>query len=268
MTAGATATWVYAVTGELDPAVLDSVSGIGGAPVREVREGALSAAASSVDAAAFSEKMLQRRLTEPGELERLARAHHRVIGTVATAVPALPLRLGAVYTADGRVRAMLAERQPEFTRTLGWLAGRAECGVKVWACPDVLTAPAAGRGAAARPEPGRGGGAAYLSRRRDELAARDQGRQRAAAAAADIHELLSGLSVAARQHQLQDSAADPQAGQAREVMLLNGSYLVDAGRLGDFAAAAQAAVAGRGGARADVTGPWPPYSFADGPEGS
>jgi hypothetical protein len=254
MTAGATATWVYAVTGELDPAVLDSVSGIGGAPVREVREGALSAAASSVDAAAFSEKMLQRRLTEPGELERLARAHHRVIGTVATAVPALPLRLGAVYTADGRVRAMLAERQPEFTRTLGWLAGRAECGVKVWACPDVLTAPAAGRGAAAR--------------RRDELAARDQGRQRAAAAAADIHELLSGLSVAARQHQLQDSAADPQAGQAREVMLLNGSYLVDAGRLGDFAAAAQAAVAGRGGARADVTGPWPPYSFADGPEGS
>ncbi len=72
--------------------------------------------------------------------------------------------------------------------------------------------------------------------------------------------------MAARQHQPQDPAADPRPGPARDVMLLNGAYLVDAGRLADFAAAARASVAGRDGFRADVTGPWPPYSFADGPE--
>ncbi len=156
MTGPAPATWVYAVTSGLDPAVLDGVSGIGGAPVRGVREGALSAAASSVDAAAFGEETLQRRLAEPGELEDLAWAHHRVIGVVTTATAALPFRLGTVYTEDGRVRAMLAQRQPEFTRTLAWLAGRAECGVKVWARPDALTASTAGRGPAARPgRPGR-----------------------------------------------------------------------------------------------------------------
>lgn len=157
MTAGATVTWVYAVTRGLDPAVLDGVSGVSGAPVREVREGALGAAVSPVDAAAFSEELLQRRLGEPRELEEMARAHHRVIGAVSAAAPALPLRLGAVCTGDGGVRAMLAERRPEFTRTLDWLAARAEYGVKVWASPDALIMPRPGTGAASRPGAGHPG---------------------------------------------------------------------------------------------------------------
>jgi Gas vesicle synthesis protein GvpL/GvpF len=257
------ATWVYAVTRDLDPAVLDDLDGIGGARVREVRGSRLLAAASSVDTGAFNEESLQRRLADPGELEAMARAHHHVIGTVAAAGTVLPLRLGTVYRADDGVRAMLAERQPEFGTTLAWLAGRAEYGVKVWASPGAL---AAGGGRAGRPRAGGGGGAAYLSRRREELAARDQASMRAAETAAGIHEQLSRLAVAGRQHQPQDtSAAGARPDGARDVMVLNGAYLVAVADLAEFAAGARAAVAGLAGFRPDVTGPWPPYSFADGP---
>jgi hypothetical protein len=258
-----TATWVYAVTRDLDPAVLDDLEGIGGAGVREVHEGQLSAAASSVDAGAFNEEALQRRLADPGELEAMARAHHRVIGTVAAAGTVLPLRLGSVYREDDGVRAMLAERQPEFAATLGWLSGRAECGVKVWASPAAL---ATGSRRAEGPGTGGGGGAAYLSRRRDELAARDQASRRAAETAAGIHERLRSLAVAGRQHQPQDTpAGGSRSTGAQDVMVLNGAYLVAVAGLAEFAAGARATVADLAGFRLGVTGPWPPYSFADGP---
>jgi gas vesicle protein GvpL/GvpF len=258
------ATWVYAVTRGLDPAVLDDLEGIGGARVREVHEGQLLAAASSVDAGAFNEESLQRRLADPGELEAMARAHHHVIGTVAAAGTVLPLRLGTVYREDGGVRVMLAERQPEFAATLGWLSGRAECGVKVWASPAALAT--GSRPAEGGLGPGGGGGTAYLSRRRDELAARDQASRRAAETAAGVHDELSRLAVAGRQHQPQDTpAAGSRSTGARDVMVLNGAYLVAVADLAEFAAGARAAVAELAGFRLDVTGPWPPYSFADGP---
>jgi Gas vesicle synthesis protein GvpL/GvpF len=257
------ATWVYAVTGDLDSAVLDDLEGISGARVREVHEGQLLAAASSVDAGVFNEESLQRRLADPGELEAMARAHHRVIGSVAEAGTVLPLRLGTVYREDSGVRAMLAERQPEFAATLGWLTGRAECGVKVWASRAAL---AAGSSRAESRRPGGGGGAAYLSRRRDELAERDQASRRTAETAMGIHEELSGLAVAGRQHQPQEApVTDSGSTQERDVMVLNGAYLVAVAGLAEFAAGARAAVAGLAGFRLDVTGPWPPYSFADGP---
>jgi hypothetical protein len=258
------ATWVYAVTPGIDPAVLDDLAGIGGAPVRDVRADGLAAAASSVDAAAFGEEALQRRLADPGELEALVRAHHHVIGAVAAAGPVLPLRLATVYHGDDGVRSMLAGRRPQFTETLEWLTGRAECGVKVWASRAALAEPPPTGDAG--PEPGRGGGAAYLSRRRAELAARDEGQRRAAETGTGIHETLSGLAVAACQHQPHDAAAaDQPAGTVPEVMVLNGAYLVGTAGLAAFAAAAEAAVAGRDGCRVAVTGPWPPYSFAGGP---
>ena len=49
-------------------------------------------------------------------------------------------------------------------------------------------------------------------------------------------------------------------------MVLNGAYLVDSGRVAEFAVAAEAIVSGLDGFRLAVTGPWPPYSFAGGEE--
>jgi hypothetical protein len=75
-----------------------------------------------------------------------------------------------------------------------------------------------------------------------------------------MHAVFAALAVDARRHQIQESQPGDDHGQ----MVLNGAYLVDAARDGEFSAAA--ASSERKGLRVEVTGPWPPYSFADGPD--
>jgi hypothetical protein len=263
-------TWVYAVARDLDPAILESLDGVGGGPVRPVADAALTALTGPVAAGAFGEQALQRRLSEPGELEAIARAHHGVIAAVAAACPVLPLRLGTVYNDDNRVRELLAERRDEFAATLGQLADHVECGVKV--CADLGALAGAAASEPPRPPTGAGGGrdrpgagAAYLSRRRAQLAARDDRQLRAAERGAAIHAELSVLASAARRHPLQDQPPAATAGhEAAGQMVLNGAYLVPSAGAAQFATAARAIVADLVGFRLEVTGPWPPYSFADG----
>ena len=215
------ATWVYAVTSGPGADPLDGldVAGIGGAPVRALDGGGLTAVISSVPADAVGEEALERSLSDTRELEAMVRAHHRVVEVIAASRPTLPLRLATVYHDDERVRGMLAERQAEFSETLRWLTGRAECGVKVWADPGVLAAAGPEPGGADREQPGLeprsagrnpetpgdgGAGTAYLLRRRASLTARADGWQQGGARAEQIHAALSGLAVAAHRHAPQD----------------------------------------------------------------
>jgi hypothetical protein len=46
-------------------------------------------------------------------------------------------------------------------------------------------------------------------------------------------------------------------------MVLNGVYLLDTERAGEFAGIVSRLTQEHAGLRADVTGPWPPYSFVD-----
>lgn len=254
-------TWVYAIVADPAADVLAGLTGVGGEQVRLVTGGGLGAVTGSVDAGAFGEAALERRLAEPAELEQIVRAHHHVLGTLAAACPTLPLRLATVYLDDGAVRALLAERTEEFTATLRWLSGRTECGVKVWVEPGRLAARGSEAGDDAPANGAAGAGAAYLRRRRADLAAREDGWQRATALSDDIHTGLSALAVAARRHRTHD--AEASTGPAR--MILNGAYLIDREQVTAFAAAAEAVARARGAASLEVTGPWPPYSFAEGP---
>jgi hypothetical protein len=45
-------------------------------------------------------------------------------------------------------------------------------------------------------------------------------------------------------------------------MILNAAYLLDSARREDFAAAVTALAGRHPGVRLELTGPWPPYSFA------
>lgn len=256
-----TLTWVYAAVTDLEPVLLEGLTGVGGEQVRLIGEAGLGVVAGSVDAAAFSEDALERRLSEPGDLELIARAHHRVIARLAAAGPTLPFRLATVYLGEDAVRALLAERREEFSATLRWLGGHTECGVKVFADPGSLAAvkepPAPADGPA-----GAGAGASYLRRRRADLAAAEDGWQRAATLGDDIHAELSALALAARRHATQDTPLDGGAGP----MVLNGAYLIGHGQVESFAAAAEAVASAHGVSSLEVTGPWPPYSFAAGPQ--
>jgi hypothetical protein len=46
-------------------------------------------------------------------------------------------------------------------------------------------------------------------------------------------------------------------------MVFNGSYLLSGDRAAEFAAVANALAKVQAGVRAHLTGPWPPYSFAE-----
>ena len=104
-------------------------------------------------------------------------------------------------------------------------------------------------------------GAAYLLRRRAELAARADGAAPRRAVGEEIHAALDGLAVASQLHPLHDPAATGDAG----LQVLNAAYLVESASLPQFAESARAMATQAGALRVAVTGPWPAYSFADGP---
>jgi hypothetical protein len=261
------ANWLYAIVRNLDQAELTSLQGVGGGQIRLLGSGPLTAVLESVDPGVFSAERLQARLSDTAELETVARRHHDVVAAIAALGPALPLRLATVYLSDDRVRSLLSERDDEFCQTLGWLAHRTECGIKVWADPEALRH---GRGKPdpstddpdGRPSGPEHSGAAYLSRRRAELAARAEGQLLAARCGEEIHSALGPLAVASQLHPLHDTRTTAEAG----LQVLNAAYLVESAFLPEFAESARAIAAQAGALRVAVTGPWPPYSFADGPD--
>ena len=133
------AIWLYAITHKLDQAGLTGLRGIGGGQIRALDSGTLTAVVESVDPRKFSADRLQDQLSDPAELEAVARRHHDVVAAVAALGAALPLRLATVYLTDNRVLRLLSQRRDEFCQTLGWLEHRTECGIKAWADPDGLT---------------------------------------------------------------------------------------------------------------------------------
>ncbi len=272
MSPPAGATWVYALSGRLGQAGLDGLDGlrgIGGGQVRALTSGPLTAVVESVDPGLFSAEKLQDRLTDPADLELVARRHHDVVVAVAALGPALPFRLATVYLSDERVRTLLSERCDEFCQALGWLADRTECGVKAWADAEALnrarTAQPSARnpgGRTARPGCADHSGAAYLARRRAELAARAEGQRLAARCGEEIHASLVPLAAASRLHPLHDTRATGETG----LQVLNAAYLIDSASLPAFAESARTVAARAGACEVAVTGPWPAYSFADQPD--
>jgi Gas vesicle synthesis protein GvpL/GvpF len=266
------AIWLYAIVQSLGNADVTGLRGVGGGHVRLLGSGPLTAVVESVDADAYSTENLQARLSEAADLEVVARLHHEVVVEIAALRPALPFRLATVYLSDDRVRRLLSDRADEFCRTLGWLADRTECGIKAWADPDLLrrshgmpgesVAGADGTPTGtAPPDVVAQSGAAYLSRRRCELAARAEGQNLAARCGQEMHAALVPLAVSSHLHPLHDQGATGDGG----LQVLNAAYLVESASVPEFAEAAQAIAAEAGALRVAVTGPWPAYSFADGP---
>ncbi len=244
------AVWVYAVPA--DAGEREWPAGVAGASVRLVAGAGLSAVVSDVPLAQFDAAALRRNMEDLDWLEAAARAHHEVIEAAARRGPVIPMRLATVYRDDGGVLAMLAGHEEEFRAGIGRIAGRLEWGVKAFAVPAERSAHAV-TGPGAAPS-----GAAYLARRRSQLNDAEAVRRAAAAEADNVHAGLSRLAVLADLHPPQD----PQLSGARTTMILNGTYLVDEADAGRFAAAVDQAARQHPAVRLELTGPWPPYSFA------
>ena len=257
--------WVYAITDGLKPDLLAGLTGVGGEKVHAVSEAGLTAVVGSVDAAQFGEEARPSLLSDLVSIERLGRLHHQVIACVAADGPVLPLRLATVYPDDQTVRGLLAQSSAEFGVMLDSFRGTEEWGVKVYvglaeADRPVVPGQPAGNpldGPASRPDPAPWptGWVTGTGLAEPEPALDGDGE----ACAAMIDRALSGIAVATRRH----PAADPRLDDSEKFLVLNAAYLLNSERASEFAAVARALARVNEGVRADLTGPWPPYSFAD-----
>ncbi|MDQ0380516.1 GvpL/GvpF family gas vesicle protein [Amycolatopsis thermophila] len=254
MTEG-TGIWLYAVTRQLAPGVLDALRGVAGEEVRVVRDAGLSAVVGDVPMETFGEEPLHRNFEDLDWLGGVARAHDAVISAVVAAGPAVPIRLATVYHDEDRVRRVLEHRRPDFERALDFVTGRTEWGVKAF-----LQDPGPGEegGDAGNAPSRRGAGTAYLARRKAALSARETTQQRGRDQAVDVYNRLLEFAVAARTHPPQSKELSGHSGQ----MMLNAAYLVDEDAARGFAAAVAACDDEHPALHLQLTGPWPPYSFA------
>ncbi len=253
--------WVYAVAERVAVTSLGQIRGVGGGPIRAVAAAGLTAVAEDVGLAEFGEEALRRNLEDLDWLEATARAHHRVIDAVARQGPLVPMRLATVYRGEDHISAMLTERGAAFRSALRRISGRKEWGVKAYAGRQPETSDDSAI-TAGPPGPGSGAGTAYLRRRRGQLAAQKNAHRETLASAEKIHAELSPYAAETRLHPPQA----PQLTGSRAPMILNAAYLLDSARGEDFAAAVTALAGQHPGLRLELTGPWPPYSFA-GPGG-
>jgi gas vesicle protein GvpL/GvpF len=258
MTDDARCVWLYAVAPDGAGLPASDVTGVGGGRARAVRAAGLTAIVEDVRQDEFGEAALRCNLEDLDWLERTARAHHAVVEVMAEHGLVVPMRLATVYSGDDPLADTLGRRAGDLREALLRLGGRREWGVKAYAVTRQTPedhGPVSGPG---------GPGAAYLRRRRAQLTSRTNARQDALTGAEAVHAELSRLAVSAR---LYPPQAPDLAGQAAP-MVLNAAYLVADERAGDFTAAVNDLTGRHRSVRLGLTGPWPAYSFAGGPDTS
>ncbi|MCT9933972.1 GvpL/GvpF family gas vesicle protein [Planotetraspora sp. A-T 1434] len=265
-------TYLYAITreeGRLSPEAgrlsPEGMAGVAGTPVRALRHSGLAAYVTTVPLDQFGEEPLRRSMEDLDWLGETARAHHHVVEAVAETAPTAPVRLMTVYSGDDQVHDLLDRRRDDFAAVLSRVAGRREWGVKAYVAqaPGPVSRSGGQVGqvgqvgqaedgpAATRP------GMAYLKRRHADLRSREEAQRQAVACGERINAVLMELAVAGRRHRPQD----PRLSGRDEWMVLNGSYLVDDDRGGEFAALVHRLR--EEGMDVELSGPWAPYSFAD-----
>jgi len=217
--------YVYAIVDASAPP-LEAVPGVDGTDLHTVEVSELAAVVSLVDRGRFNAESLQAALADLGRLEQIARAHHRVIETIARQTPVAPLRMATILWDEPGVVALLEANRSSFTQVLERIRGREEWGVKAYAAPE------------------------------SEVAALN--------AVQAIHAGLTAKATDTRLHPPQSA----QLSRLRQPMLLNAAYLLDAADGVTFTAAVAGQATAHPELRIELSGPWPPYSFAGDDEGA
>jgi hypothetical protein len=237
--------WVYAVTADLAADQVCGLTGVAGEPVRVVTESGLGAVVGSVNDEQFGERSRGRLLANLSRIELVGRAHHKVVACTASAGPVVPLRLATTYPDDATIRTLLAAHRAELTTMLQAFSGRQEWGVKVYAKPWANAASGSGATVPGELDPSRPG--------------REWRWVTAEAWAEKIGQALSAIAVATRRN----PSPGPPPDDRTRWPLLHAAYLLSTERADEFGETVRALTAQNDALRADVTGPWPPYSFAE-----
>ena len=248
------AVWAYCVARDTPGA---DGPGVASGDTRWVREGELAVLCSTVPLAEFGEEPLTRSLNDLEWLERVARAHEAAIARALDGATIVPLRLCTIFASEEHARAMLAERAGELSAALDRLEGKLEWAVKLLIDRERLQEGLRDTATEAAHEPG--SGAAYMLLRREERRLAEAAERAASGLAEDVHARLQDWAADARVRPAQNRELSGHTGD----MILNGAYLVDRGKtdeLRDLVEQLQLRHADVG-ARLELGGPFPPYSF-------
>jgi len=246
-----TLTYVYClVRSPRRPALRGVPEGVtGGEPVRLLDAGnGLWAVAASVPATEYNETALNGGLADLDWVGQRALAHEAVVEHFLGSPAVLPMQLFTLFASDERALQHMARDRRQIDRILLTIERQLEWGLRLTFDEHAVAAAAPAADAS---------GAAYLSRKRDLLAAARNGRREALAAAEQLFAALAREASAARRR------TDTEQIAPGSRVLLDAAFLVPARRSAGFRAALRRHAKGLGGTGVVVslTGPWPPYNF-------
>lgn len=202
------------------------LSGVGldDQPLRDVAEGALVAVVSEHDGPDLK------------PTSAAVSAYERTVRGLMERGAILPARFGSVLEDESAVRELLRRRRKDLLARLRRVRGAVEIGLRAsWR-----------KGTPSRPDPGRSqSGTSYLRERLER-------RQCAARVAGEL-DRLSAIALSARR------SMTPRP----DVPVLD-AYLVERGRVDEFVALVERLDGDLDDVELVCTGPWPPYSFAEG----
>lgn len=255
--------YVYCLGDELSEPAFEGPAGVGGAQVRLLRLGRLSALVSEAGEQAFA-------VTDENVL-----AHSRVNAAALAGSTPLPFRFGTRATPE-RLAEFASANEAALFAALARVRGCVEMGVKLLESPRGEQRAEGGRrkaeggavedgrapeGAGLPPESsvgaaagaaGGGRGTAFLLAKRREILGGEEARRRSEELAAWLAAGVSGL--------VRETAARPRPSGA---IALSAAHLVERARVAEYRARLRALGAGRPPLRLLTSGPWPPYSFSD-----
>jgi hypothetical protein len=239
----ATALYAYAITraGVPVPAVPPLA---GGGELAQVADADLALLVSPVDPARL--RVDQDDLSEDGPLAALVRGHDAVLTAAAAAGPVLPLRFGTLVPDEAAAHRLLATHAATARTQLERIGNAREWGVRLVRTLAVDPVPASAGAEVS--------GTEFLSRRRLALTEAERAGAAAERAAGRLEEALEPHTRACLR----------RGGSPGSSLLLDLAFLVEPDSEAAVTAALEqlAADEAANGLALELSGPWPPYSFA------
>lgn len=227
--------WAYAVR-PVDARPLESTAvGVEGAPLWSVTSGHVAAVVSShVDEASMPER------------EHTILEHASVVEAAHQRGPVLPVRFGATFASEERLRRAMGAHHDGLVDGLERVAGHVEYGLRVAGTDGVEPKSAADRPGAHTATSGRG----YLEQVATYAQSVDARAAAATEAAEAIHAVVGGQATD------RWLGSTPPAGLLAVI-----AYLVPCEQAGAFEDAVASVPPQQPPVTVTCTGPWPPYSF-------
>lgn len=233
-------------------------------PIFIVQEGGLRALVSRVPAETYEPQALQERMDQDAWAQSHVRRHEHILEQLMQYSALVPMQFGTVYPSEIALRDMLRDQQATFSETLGRLEGTQEWSLTIRCDVELLRREVMEDSTKVqdllqdmRSKPR---GVAQFIKKKMVVAIHDEVQERQEDCVDSSHEAISNFAEDVRVKTTLDDEDDAAPVHAA-------SYLVRKPDEGDFMGEVERlrGIYGHQGFTYEVSGPWPPYSFAESP---